>query len=56
MTVGIDEIADLIFKMDYSKALSGVTIADKEELVSSLTLYHLMIKVKSSMDQLIDGL
>ena len=31
-------------------------MSNREELIRSLTLYHLIIKVKSSMDQFVDGL
>lgn len=56
VVLAVDEIADLIFQMDYSIPINKVTVADKQDLISSLTLYHLMIKVKTSMDQFADGL
>ena len=54
--MALDEICDSIFQMGYSKPLSTLTVTDRWDLISTLTLYHITIKVKSSMDQFINGL
>ncbi len=55
-TLSIDEVSDLVAETGYSKPLANVNMDNREELVNSLTLYHLMIKAKSSIDQFIEGL
>ncbi len=47
---------DMISQSGFSKPLMSVTKTNQSELVASIVLYHLMIKVKSSMDQFLDGL
>lgn len=51
-----DAATDLVLETGFSKPLKDMTLANRKELISVLTLYHLMIKVKSSVDQFIDGL
>ncbi len=52
----MDEITNLILQTGYSKPLTRIVCADKEELQSVLIDFHLLVKVKLSMDQFSDGL
>ena len=47
---------DIISQTGYRKPISTHTVADKESVASAIINYHLMIKVKSCMDQFMEGL
>ena len=56
---GLFVIADLealLLETGYSKPLSLVCMEDKNSIVSSVTDYHCLIKVKAAMDQFMEGL
>ena len=55
-TLAIDEVSDLLFQSGYRKPLVSLTIEDKEEVLKAMVDYHMMIKVKSAMDDYIEGL
>ena len=54
--LAVDEVIDLVSQSGYRKPLPSHTLADKETIVSVVLDYHLMMKVKSCMDQFMDGL
>ncbi len=56
VALGIDEVMDLVSQSGYRKPLPSHTLQDKEAIISAVLDYHLMMKVKSSMDQFMDGL
>ncbi len=47
---------DYDFEADYRKPVSNVSLSDKEQIISVLLDYHLLIKVKCCIDQFIEGL
>ena len=49
-------IVDYDFEADYRKPVSNVSLSDKEQIISVLLDYHLLIKVKCCIDQFIEGL
>lgn len=40
----------------FTKPLSTIRLADKEEIISTIVTFHLFIKVKAVMDQFKEGL
>ena len=52
----MDEALDLLTSTGFRKAVSSLTLADRQYLTSALLDYHLMGKVKAEMDQFIEGL
>ncbi len=56
VTLAIEEVSDLLFQSGFRKSMGALTVADKEEVVGAIVDYHMMVKVKSSMDQYMEGL
>lgn len=54
--LSMDETLDLLMATGFRRAVSQLTLADRDYVVSALLDYHLMGKVKAEMDQFIDGL
>ena len=52
----IDEATCLLEECGFRKPTCMVTLSDRAALRSALVDYHCMIKVKSAMDQFIEGL
>lgn len=50
------EFESLLLETGYSKPLAQLTIDDQKSIVSSITDYHCLTKVKAAMDQFIEGL
>ena len=55
-TLAIEEISDLILQTGYRKPILTLKLEDRVDIVATLIDYHLMIKVKSAMDQYMEGL
>ncbi len=51
VTLAIEEVSDLLFQSGFRKSMGALTVADKEEVVGAIVDNHMMVKVKSSMDQ-----
>ena len=49
-------MSTLLFETGYRKPPRSFTLADRNEIVSLLTTYHCLIKVKAEVDQFIEGL
>ena len=55
-TLAIEEVADLLLQCGFRKSILSLTMQDKNEILSVMIDYHMMGKVKSAMDQYIEGL
>ena len=55
-TLAVDEIQDFLLQTGFNKPITGLTLADKEEIAHAMIDYHLIAKVKCAMDQFMEGL
>lgn len=55
-TLASNEACDLVSETGSRRSLATIDMTDREELIDSLTQYHLLVKVKCSVDQFIRGL
>lgn len=53
---GMDEALDFLLTTGFRKPVSMLSLNDRPDLISALLDYHLMARVKTEMDQFIDGL
>ena len=51
-----EEVIDLVTEAGYTKSLSSVELSDRNNLISTITTYHIFIKTKAMMDQFKEGL
>ena len=51
-----EEVIDLVTEAGYTKSLSSVELNDRNNLISTITTYHVFIKTKAMMDQFKEGL
>ena len=56
VTLSIDEIESLLCETEYRKPLKKIKLEDKEEVISILLDYYLIIKHKCCLDQFGEGL
>ena len=54
--LAIDDISDFLLQTGYRKPISSLVATDKQEVISALLDYHIMLKVKGAMDQYMAGL
>ena len=52
----MDEGENLLYSTGFKKPLRNVTLMDVSPIIKALLDYHLMVKVKASADQFIEGL
>ena len=52
----VDEASELLLDTGFRKAICSLAMGDKPMLKSSLIDFHCLMKVKTEMDQFIDGL
>ena len=56
MTLSIDEVSDLFYQAAYRKPLQSIKFEEKDEALSVLLDYHLVVKVKGCINQVGTGL
>lgn len=56
LVFAIDEGIEMLSATGFRKPLCSLQISDRPSILSALTSYHLMAKVKSEMDQFKEGL
>ena len=56
VVLAMDETLDFLIAAGFRKPVSRLSLSDCPDLISVLLDYHLMAKVKTEMDQFIDGL
>ena len=54
--LAIDEVQEVLLQTGFRKPLVKLTAADKDDVSSAIIDFHLMAKVKCTMDQFIEGL
>lgn len=52
----MDEALDFLLATGFRKPVSTLSLSDCPDLISTLLDFHLMAKVKTEMDQFIEGL
>lgn len=52
----VPDVESLLLETGFSKPLSLLCMEDQNSIVSSITDYHCLIKVKAAMDDFMDGL
>ena len=50
-----DDVLDCVLEVGFTKPFPLVQLSDREDLLSTITTYHLFIKVKAVIDQFIAG-
>ena len=50
------EYSDMLLESGFTKASSAITLADREDMIKSLCLHHIIFKCKGELDQLKEGL
>jgi hypothetical protein len=56
LCLSIDECQTLLLSTGFCKAISLLTVKDVPGIIEALLDYHLLVKVKASLDQFIEGL
>lgn len=56
MKIIISAINELLIDCGYSKPIPMITLMDKDSIVNTISLHHLILKVKAELDQLRSGL
>ena len=52
----MDEALEMLYATGYHKPVNSLAVEDKADLQSVLLDYHCFLKVKSEMDQFVEGL
>ena len=52
----VDEATEFLYATGYTKPILSLGLDDKDNIQSILIAYHCFLKVKSEMDQFIEGL
>ena len=53
--VAIEEV-DIVIEAGFSKIITKLTMADKDELVHIVALHHTILKCKAELDDMLNGL